>query len=192
MSEVIVGVVLTALLGGLLVPGITSWLGQRHARDHVARDLLEKLADSLWSYWKLAMRVAYYGRLLDRHSEYEAALEAWDGSKAWTNGARIQAQVSRSKRILPDQTHKALNKAQSEVVDDLDTKVEESRREEDAAAWAELYDYLYRTKRDEVESLLFSLSEHLDWELRLPITRWVLRWRGRAPKAIPARESQLG
>lgn len=189
MSEVIVGVVLTALIGGLLVPGITTWLSQRHVRSDVAHDLLEKLADSLWSYWKLAMRVAYYGRTVDRHNDYEVALEAWDSSKAWSNGARIQAQVSRSKRILPDQTHEALDKAQHDVVDDLDKKVEELRRRADVTAWGDLYDYLYRAKRDEVESLLFSLSEHLDWELHLPITRRVLKWQGRAPRPIPVRES---
>ena len=62
MWQVVIGVVLTALFGGLLVPTIKTYLDRRRERFDTSRDLLETLAAaSLWTYWKFAMRVTYYG-----------------------------------------------------------------------------------------------------------------------------------
>lgn len=60
--EVIVGVALTAVLGGLLVPSLKGSLDRRSEQFKSSVALVETLADSLWSYWKLALRVAYHGR----------------------------------------------------------------------------------------------------------------------------------
>jgi hypothetical protein len=90
MAEVVVGVTLTAVIGGLLVPAVKARIGHRRERFKVSSELLETLAASLWTYWKLAMRVAYYGRKApDFCEDYVAALTAWDSAEAWDNGARI-------------------------------------------------------------------------------------------------------
>src|SRR5689334_15152852 len=60
--EVVVGVALTALLGGLLVPAVKGRLDRNAEQYRAAVELLDTLATSLWTYWKLAIRVAYYGR----------------------------------------------------------------------------------------------------------------------------------
>jgi hypothetical protein len=63
MAEVIVGValtaLLTALLGGLLVPYVKGRIDRRRERFESSVALVETLATSLWTYWKLALRVAY-------------------------------------------------------------------------------------------------------------------------------------
>lgn len=62
MLEVIVGVALSALLSGLLVPFVKGVLDRRSERFSSSVALIDTLAISLWTYWKLALRVAYYGR----------------------------------------------------------------------------------------------------------------------------------
>jgi hypothetical protein len=162
MVEVVVGVVLTALLGGLLVPAIKTSLDRRRERFNDSRDLLEALAAALWTYWKLAMRVAYYGREGPaRDEDYAAALIAWDGDQAWSNGAEIQIQISRSKRLLPNTAHRDLDRTQQDVVDGLDRQVEELRKLADPAAWERFYVSLRGERRDRIHGLLFSVHEHL-------------------------------
>jgi hypothetical protein len=187
MLQVVVGVVLTALLGGLLVPTIKTGLDRRRDRFNASRDLLETLAASLWTYWKLAMRVAYYGKQeAARREDYVTALAAWDSTEAWTNGGEVQIQVSRSKRLLPGTTHAALDRAQQAVVDDLDKQVERLRGLGDEAAWERFYESLTGEKRHQIDDLLFSLKEHLD----LAQQGWLhRRWReamGTAPEPIHA------
>jgi hypothetical protein len=175
MAEVVVGVVLTAVIGGLLVPAVKAHIDRRRERFKVSSDLLETLAASLWTYWKLAMRVAYYGRKAPAFREdYAAALKAWDSTEAWDNGARIQIQISQSKLVLPKDTHKALNRAQQAVVDDLDRQVADLRERQDTTAWETFYKFLWGPRRDQIHELLFSLTQHL----ALAQQAWLIRrWR---------------
>jgi hypothetical protein len=185
MMEVVVGVVLTAVIGGLLVPVVKGRIDRRNERFTVACELLETLAASLWMYWKLAMRIAYYGSKSPAFREdYEAALEAWDSDKAWDNGGQIQIQISRSKRLLPEDTHADLNRAQQAVVDDLDTQVDELRNTGDTTAWETFYKFLYGPRRDQIHELLFSLKQHLALaEQAWLIRRWRSLW-GKTPAPI--------
>ena len=203
MTKVVVGVVLTAALGGWLVPTIKTYLDRRRERFDLSRDLLEALAASLWMYWKLAMRVAYYGsKGPARRDDFISARKAWDSGKAWDNGAQIQIQVSRSKRLLPKATHDDLDRAQLSVVDVLDKKVECLRDKSDDEAWDTFYKSLYRPKRDEIDRLLFLLTEHLDLAQRTWPVRWWRRVTGNEPapievhlepdEAVGGRESQPG
>jgi hypothetical protein len=186
MWNVVVGVVLTALLGGLLVPAITTYLSRRREQFNVSRELFEKLASSLWTYWKLAMRVAYYGsKGKERHEDYMAALKAWDSSEAWDNGGQIQIQVSRSKRLLPETTHTTLDEAQQAVVDELDTQVEDLRDRADATAWKQFYDSLYCPKRNEIHRLLFWLDQELNLAEQVRLVRWWWRLSGKTPDPVP-------
>lgn len=182
MNEVVVGVVLTAVLGGLLVPAVNAHIDRRRERFNVSNDLLETLATCLWTYWKLAMRVANYGsKSPDFREDFAAALKVWDSDEAWDNGGRIQIQISRSKRVLPKDTHQALDKAQQVVVDDLDKAVENLRHQADTAAWELFYMSLYGPKRGQIHDLLLSLAQHVALAQEAPLTRWWRRFRGKAP-----------
>ena len=175
MKQVIVGVVLTALLGGVLVPTIKTYIDRRRERFDLSRDLLETFAASLWMYWKFAMRVAYYGSKGERRKKnFDSALEVWDGDDAWANGGQIQIQVSRAKRLLPEETHRDLDRAQSAVVAVLDMQVEGLRDKADPTAWDAFYKCLIGDKRDQIDDLLFSLNLHLDYWRRIRPGRW---WR---------------
>jgi hypothetical protein len=128
MWQVVIGVVLTAVLGGLLVPTIKTYLDRRRQRFDASSGLLETLASSLWTYWKFAMRVAYYGsKGPGRHEEFETALGVWDSDDAWGNGGEIQIQVSRARRLLCDATYQGFDASQQTVVDSLDCRVEHLR-----------------------------------------------------------------
>jgi hypothetical protein len=86
----------------MLVSAIQALLDRRRERFAASVDLLETLAITLWTYWKLAMRVSYYGRKVPLGGPgYTTAPEGWDSDEAWANGSEIQVQVSRLKRLLP-------------------------------------------------------------------------------------------
>jgi hypothetical protein len=185
VAEVVVGVVLTAVIGGLLVPAVKAHIDGRRERFNASHILLETLAASLWTYWKLAMRIAYYGKKgLASRADYATALKAWDGTDAWDNGARIQIEISRSKRLLPEATHGALDEAQRRVVVDLDTQVDDLREKQDVNAWNTFYEYLWGPMRGEINGLLFWLHQQLDWEQQ----SWLIRWWRRGLERDPAEE----
>jgi hypothetical protein len=181
MAEVVVGVLLTAVIGGLLVPAVRAHTDRRRERLKVSSDLLETLAASLWTYWKLAMRVAYYGRKPDFRVDYAAALKAWDSDEAWDNGARIQIQISRSKRVLPKETHEALDKAQQAVVDDLDKEVDRLRESQNSQAWEGFYGFLWGDLRVRIHEVLFLLNQHLHFAQKAWLVRRWLELTGKAP-----------
>jgi hypothetical protein len=182
MWQVVIGVVLTAALGGLLVPTIKTYLDRRRERFDASSDLLETLATSLWTYWKLAMRVAYYGsKNPDRREDFETALRTWDSDKAWANGAQIQIQVSRAKRLLPGPTHQGFDASQQAVVDSLDNKVEHLQKNPDETAWEHFYNELCGSKRKQIDDLLLLLKQYLDREQRL----WFVRKRMNKKKPLP-------
>jgi len=160
--EVIVGVALTALLGGLLVPRLKDRLDRRSEQYRTSVELVETLASSLWTYWKLALRVAYYGRKGPEGSQdYQLALARWDSDESWQNGNEIQIQVSRSKRLLPENAQRRLDQAQRAVVDYLDGEIRDLRREGTPSKWATFYDSLMDKKRAEIDSLLAEVTEDL-------------------------------
>jgi hypothetical protein len=179
MWQVIVGVVLTAALGGLVVPAVKSEIDWHHERLAASVDLLEHLAASLWTYWKFAMRVAYYGKKGPLWTDArDVALERWDSDQAWVTGRQIQIQVSRSKRLLPLAAHTTLNDAQAEVVKDLDDTVDELRKGSDTEAWDKFYVDLMRAKRDKIDALLSDLTHDLYLAQELWYRRWWRRLKG--------------
>jgi hypothetical protein len=160
--KVIVGVGLTALLGGLLAPLVKDRMDRRSERFDSSVELVEILANGLWAYWKLALRVAYYGRQGERGSdEYELALERWDGDDAWELGCDIQIQVSRSKRLLSPESQRWLAQAQQRVVDYLDTQIDQLRQSGTPADWERLYAALMSEKRVEIDELLSRVTSAL-------------------------------
>jgi hypothetical protein len=190
MEQLVIGVVLTALLGGLLVPSIKTSLDRRRERFDTSSDLLETLAASLWMYWELAMRVAYYGgKGPDRREEFEAALRAWDSDEAWTNAGQIQIQVSRARRLLPDSIYPGFDAAQRAAVDSLDKQVEDMRENLDRAASKRFYMELWGSKRKEIDDILLLLTQHLDRQQRL---RFVRMWMAKTKPLSNFKTEQAG
>lgn len=162
MLEVVVGVALTALLGGLLIPFVKGRLDRRSERFTSSVELVDTLATSLWTYWKFALRVAYYGRQGPPGSmNLDLALRRWDGDDAWKLGCEIQIQVSRSKRLLPSPAQQKLDRAQQDVVDYLDQEIDRLRGGGKPDDWQRLYDSLMGDKRREIDSLLTSVTADL-------------------------------
>ena len=114
------------------------------------------------AYWKLALRVAYYGRQGQRGSkDLNLALRRWDGDDAWQIGCEIQIQVSRSKRLLPPPAQQKLDKAQQDVVDYLDHEIDRLRDAGTPDDWKKLYASLMNEKRMAIDSLLTSVTADL-------------------------------
>ena len=162
MLEVVVGVALAALLGGLLVPSLKERLDRRSEQFKSSVALVDTLARSLWVYWKLAVRVAYYGRQGHGGSkDLDLALLRWDSDDAWQNGCEIQIQVSRSKRLLPSSVQRKLDQAQQDVVDYLDHEIDRLRDAGTPDDWKALHASLMTEKRKEIDSLLTSVIADL-------------------------------
>jgi hypothetical protein len=159
MAEVIVGVVLTALLGGLLVPLVTSIVDRRSERFRAAAAQVDTLAATLWAYYKLALRVAFYGKD-GRSKDLEAALENWDSEKSWQMGSEIEIQFSRSKRLFPSSVHDELDRTHKEFAKYLDTEIERLRNAT-PDEWNVFYTSLMDEKRTEVDSLLTNVMRSL-------------------------------
>jgi hypothetical protein len=153
--EVVVGVALTALLGGLLVPAVKGRLDRNAEQYRAAVELLDTLATSLWTYWKLAIRVAYYGRQGEPGSaEFLRALGRWNSDEAWSLGTQIQIQVSKLKRLLPPAAHRKLDLTQRDVITYLDDEIDRRCAAGSPEGWASLHDTLKSAKREEIEDLL--------------------------------------
>ena len=174
MLEVTVGVALTAILGGLLAPLVKDEMDRRRLRLDASVELVETLANGLWAYWKLALRVAYYGRQGQAEDGYKVALLRWDSDDAWSLGSDIQTQVSRSKRLLPGDSARWLDEAQQKVVTYLDDEIDRLRASGTQDEWAQFYDALMTTRRDEIDELLSRVTHELKLERNFSLKR-VLR-----------------
>lgn len=162
MVEVIVGVTLTAVLGGLLVPLVKGFLDHRSERYRSSLELVDILAASLWEYWKLALRVAYYGKQGPRGAYgLETALARWDSDDSWNIGSAIQIQLSRSKRLLPPAAQQDLAQAQQKVVDYLDGEIDRLRVCAKAEDWKKLYESLMTQTRPAIDALLVRVTGQL-------------------------------
>jgi len=162
VPEVVVGVALTALLGGVLVPSLKERLDRRSEQFKSSVVLVDTLASSLWVYWKLALRVAYYGRQGQQGSkDLDLALLRWDSDDAWQNGCEIQIQVSRSKRLLPSSVQNKLDQAQQDVVEYLDHEIDRLRDAGTPDDWKALHASLMTEKRKAIDDLLTSVIADL-------------------------------
>jgi hypothetical protein len=159
MAEVIVGVVLTALLGGLLVPFVKGRIDRRSERFRAAAAQVDTLADALWAYWKLAFRIAFYGKD-GRSKDLEAALENWDSEKSWQMGSEIEIQFSRSKRLFPSSVHDELDRTQTEFMEYLDKEIDRLR-DATPGEWEVFFTSLRNERRTDIDSLLTKVMRSL-------------------------------
>ena len=164
MAEVVVGVVLTAVLGGLLVPLVAGVLDRRSERFRASVAQIDTLAACLWAYWKLAIRVAVYGKQKQgeqRSKDLKAALDSWDSEDSWEIGRNVQIQYSRSKRLFPSSVHEKLDRIQPNIVTYLDGEMERLRDAGTPDEWKEFYDSLMTKMRQEIDSLLTDMMRSL-------------------------------
>jgi len=164
MAEVVVGVVLTAVLGGLLVPLVAGVLDRRSERFRASVTQIDTLAACLWAYWKLAIRVAVYGKQKQgeqRSKDLKAALDSWDSEDSWEIGRDVQIQFSRSKRLFPSSVHEKLDLIQPNIVTYLDKEMERLRDAGTPDDWKEFYDSLMTNMRSEIDSLLTDMMRSL-------------------------------
>src|SRR5262249_42462782 len=90
------------MLGSLLAPSLKGVLDRRSERFRARVAQVDTLADCLWAYWKLAIRVAFYGKQGElRSRDLEDALCSWDSEESWQLGRDVQIQFSRAKRLFP-------------------------------------------------------------------------------------------
>jgi hypothetical protein len=164
MAEVVVGVVLTAVLGGLLVPLVAGVLDRRSERFRASVAQIDTLAACLWAYWKLAIRVAVYGKQKQgeqRSNDLKAALDSWDSEDSWEIGRDVQIQYSRSKRLFPSSVHEKLDRIQPNIVTYLDGEMERLRDAGTPDDWKEFYNSLMTNMRSEIDSLLTDMMRSL-------------------------------
>ena len=170
MVQVVVGVVLTAVLGGLLVPFVKDRMDRRKQSLESSLELLEVIATGLWTYWALAHRVAYYGQQGERSAQrYDAALRDWDSADAWKNGRDIRIQVSRARRLIP-QYQPELDATQRKVVGGFDEKVEALRQSGTPAEWHHFFESLMGEEREAIENVLERLTKELRTQKLIPST----------------------
>jgi hypothetical protein len=124
--------------------------------------LVDTLAESLWAYWHLAVRVAYYGRQGQRGSEgFDLALRRWDGDDSWQIGSDVQTQLSRSSRFLPQSAQDKLVDAQQEVVVYLDREIDKHRDAATPDEWEKLHESLMTKTRAQIDKLLVDVIQDL-------------------------------
>ena len=151
LVTVIVGVAATAALGTLLAPVVKERIDRRSERLKSKVDLVDTPAIDLWTYWKLALRIAYYAERGDDEG-YRDALKEWNGDKSWELGNRIQAQVSKARRLLSPSAYADLKTTQEQVVTYSDGRVSEILRSGAGSAWKTLKMELERDLRTRVDT----------------------------------------
>jgi hypothetical protein len=111
----------------------------------------------------------------ERPADFELALTRWDSDESWENGHAIQTQLSRSKRLLPNEVHSWLDDVQRLVVTYLDCEVDRLRTSGSEPEWAELRDRLTSSVREAIDAVMQKTAEVLPlrsrfWQ-RLPGVR---------------------
>jgi hypothetical protein len=163
-------ILVTAGITGILVPVINGCMdvmrNRRQKRLALQNNLLEaqaqlldKLASLLWSYWKLALQVAYYGKgPVEDQQKYLDAKEKYDSDQAWEVGRDIHIEISKARRLIPSRAvYGRLDAMRGLVVDDLDilvTRISDSSQDE----WGELYEHLNGDVRQSIDKVLVEVA----------------------------------
>jgi hypothetical protein len=165
--------VITAFVGGLLVPWVKDSIDRRRERLDSSLDLVDTLATCLWTYWKFALRVAYYGRLgLTANQNYRVALEKWDSDVLWELGTSIQIKLSKAGRLLRKDRRRSFDKRQRRFIKYLDDTVDHLKEEGTPQDWEEFYSELMGNRRSQVDRLIDEVIDGLRsqrWHRRLYI-----------------------
>jgi hypothetical protein len=128
--EVIVGVALTALFSGLLVPALKDRLERRSEQYSTSVTLVS----SLWTYWKLALRVAYYGR----EGQKGRTTFCWPcavGTAMIRAGRKRNPDPGEPIEKTAPRSRAAEDRAQQEVVDYLDGEIRRLRDQRTPDDW---------------------------------------------------------
>jgi hypothetical protein len=159
---------------GVLVPGlngIVGWLGRRRQKklDRQAEvlrtqaQLLEDLAALFWSYWKLALEVAYYGRQASEGSpqKFLGARKRYDSQHSWEIGRNIHIAVSKAHRLIRSEAvYEDLDRLRVYVVEGIDNRligIDHSSHNE----WEEFHHELKDEVRQRIDSVLLRVARDL-------------------------------
>jgi lipopolysaccharide export LptBFGC system permease protein LptF len=193
LIESIILLALTALLTGFVVPYILKRIDEQRERQRqeveerklreqeifeaeLARQskiiesqaiLLENIAQIIWEFQSLACEVTYY--FLENHRErYFAAVDKYD-IESWKLLTQIRTEISKSRRLVSDETHRKLLTFYMETLISLDTdlaRIMKSKTEltdwdqyraATFQAWAELHQRVFHdlgAKNDALINLL--------------------------------------
>ncbi|HWS89162.1 MAG TPA: hypothetical protein VN282_19475 [Pyrinomonadaceae bacterium] len=187
---------LTALLTGLLVPLIKSQIDQKRllqqkqfeadlARQGQVIDaqvkLLEDLAQILWEYEFLALKVSYY-KVKDE-SRYLKAVKEFD-ELSWQSFARIRAEISKSRRLTSKKTYQGLRELYKWMIGkdtELSTMIQNVKKTT-LADWERRHDEFFTEGAWRIDNTLALLAE----DLRLTSSRAEIKAEAPATDALPA------
>jgi hypothetical protein len=182
---------LTALLTGLLVPIVKGFVddrklekqkrfdderlrSQKRFEADIARQakvidaqaqLLDELAEVLWGYQKLLLRITYYAVIGDPDKHRVAFIEYDDHS--WDLLGSLLALISKTRRLASADIQDRLERLYQSFVIEVDHTVLQLRRTAssrdgaDDEGWRRLQNYLFGEIRQEIDAVLTALAAQL-------------------------------
>jgi hypothetical protein len=182
---------LTALLTGLLVPVVKGVVDDRKLKQQKRFDdarlraqtefeaslsrqgkileaqaqLLQDLADVLWAYLSLVIKVSYYG-MLGKKEEHQRAFEEYD-EQSWNLLVKLLALITQTRRLASVDVQKLSDSLYMQFNTSIDTRImslraaDSSRGSIDAWAWKRLQDQLFGPIRWEIDATLTHLARDL-------------------------------
>jgi hypothetical protein len=179
LGDNVILLAVTADLTGVLIPVLKSILDymkerkqqkatrQREVLESQAK-LLERLAELLWQYWKLALEVAYYGQETSARGQqqYKDARTKYDSEPSWEIGRDIHIEVSKAHRLISSpEVYKRLDDLRGEVVDKIDERLRKIQ-DPPQGKWRELYCDLNIDFRKRIDDALLCVA--IDLGLAVP------------------------
>ena len=165
---------LGAALTGLLLPVVKARLDNTSAERkllleaELARqteflraqtDLLASFSDATWAFLFDAFKVSY----AEAWEEEEAQVEAWDSYTplSWTHLGRVRAIVSKSKRLIADDSHRRLLTTYEWLLEYDDALAAFNKEEHGAEDWQEFHKVRFREAALRMDHAIESLANEL-------------------------------
>jgi hypothetical protein len=168
----------TALLTGLVVPFILKVVDARKTREQKDREaelarqakvveaqakFLDDLTDYLWRWRYLCMRLAYQGSRSDAE-RYAAAEEEYE-STFFEVFRLVRNEISRSRRLVSESTHRRLLALYDTDLRELDNKLRSVRDMvpgiERMGEFTDLVEYIYQELSARIDEIINDLAKEL-------------------------------
>jgi hypothetical protein len=170
--------VVTAALTGLLVPLVKARVDDRKFREQkvfesaLARqskviesqaELLDSLADLLWSFLLLSLGVTYYATLGDK-AKLKIAWTTYD-SEAWSYFGKLRAEISKARRLTSPEIHAELLSVYEQwIVGGFDYDLTQAVKGGSGTSdevWKELHFRIFDEGTARIDDVLNGLAEEL-------------------------------
>jgi heme exporter protein D len=163
----------TALLTGLLVPIIKSvvdqkkLLQQKQFEADLARQakiieaqgkLLEDLAQLLWEYYFLSLKVSYYRN--EEKERYEQAAKEFD-ENSWQLFIKFQTEISKARRLASPKTYQSLRELYKWLIEQDEELAAMNLEEKSPKAWDKRHDKFFAQGARRIGDALSLLAEDL-------------------------------